>query len=115
MNFGQIGACGEIEQPSRAALAAGWKAAAERELVATALSFLDRASGCAELLKALLDIDAAAPGCLTAFSPALETFRTAGAARPRIAAYLRSPLRFPDIVPGYQYKAGPVKRSAFAM
>ena len=42
--------------------------------------------------------------------------RAAGAARPRIAKYLASPMRFPQIRgPGdYVYASGPLKRSAFA-
>lgn len=66
-----------------------------------------------ELLQLLLECDEGAPGCVKALSPALDAFRAAGAARPRIAAYLASPMRFPAIVPGYKYKAGPVKRAAF--
>ena len=68
-----------------------------------------------ELLKLLIDSDETCPGCVKELSPVLDAFRAAGAARPRIAAYLKSPLRFPQILPGYQYKAGPLKRASFAM
>ena len=71
--------------------------------------------GQVELLKTLLECDETTPGCVTTLSPALEAFRAAGAARPRIAKYLSSPMRFPPILPGYKYKDGPVKRSAFKM
>ena len=68
-----------------------------------------------ELLNLLIECDESEPGCVGKLSPALDAFRAAGAARPRIAEYLASPLRFPAIVPGYRYKAGPVKRSYFAL
>jgi len=68
-----------------------------------------------ELLNLLLDLEEQAAGCVKALSPALDAFRAAGAARPRIAKYLASPLRFPAIVPGYRYKAGPVKRASFKL
>lgn len=68
-----------------------------------------------ELLNLLIGCEEEAAGCVKALSPTLDAFRAAGAARPRIAAYLSSPLRFPDIVPGYRYKHGPVKRSSFAL
>jgi len=68
-----------------------------------------------ELLKLLIDCEETSPGCVKQLSPALDAFRAAGAARSRIAAYLKSPLRFPAIKPGYIYKDGPIRRSAFAM
>lgn len=68
-----------------------------------------------ELLNLLLECEESKAGCVAALSPALESFRAAAAQRPRIAKYLASPLRFPAIVPGYKYAAGPVKRSAFAL
>ena len=67
-----------------------------------------------ELLNLLFECDEAAPGCVKSLSPQLDAFRAAGAARPRIARYLSSPLRFPRFDAGYKYTSGPVKRSAFA-
>ena len=68
-----------------------------------------------ELLNVLLDCEETTEGCVKALSPRLETFRKAGASRPRLAKYLSSPLRFPAIAPGYRYRDGPLKRSAFKM
>lgn len=68
-----------------------------------------------ELLQVLLECEETAAGCVKALSPALDAFRAAGAARPRIASYLSSPLRFPRFAAGYKYAAGPVKRSSFAL
>ena len=66
-----------------------------------------------ELLNVLIDCEEKAEGCVKSLSPRLETFRKAGASRPRMAKYLSSPLRFPATVPGYRYKGGPLKRAAF--
>ena len=71
----------------------------------------------AALLKSLLDFEEAAPGCVKKLCPALDMFLQAAIARPRIAAYLTSPMRFPTIAGAgdYKYVDGPVKRSAFAI
>lgn len=68
-----------------------------------------------ELLNVLLECEEKKPGCVAGLSPTLEAFRAAAAARPRIAKYLASPMRFPRIVPGYKYAAGPIKRSTLAV
>ena len=68
-----------------------------------------------ELLTFLIGCDEMASGCVKALSPALDAFRASGAARPRIAKYLKSPLRLPAMTPDYKYKAGPVKRADLAM
>lgn len=69
-----------------------------------------------QLLQFLLSCDEATPGCVAKLSPALEEFRKAAAARPRIAAFLASPLHFPltrkemgDDEGGYNYSE-PVAR-----
>jgi len=60
------------------------------------------------------------PGCLAKLSPALDSFQKAMTARPRIAAYLASPMRFPKtcnevgIDGGYSYAGAPLVRSDFA-
>jgi len=72
-----------------------------------------------ELLKVLLAIEERAPGAVKSFSLALDNFRTIAAARPRIAAYLASPMRFPmtcneaGIDGKYKYAKGALRRSAF--
>jgi hypothetical protein len=68
-----------------------------------------------ELLQLLLECEEQKPGCVEAHSPALDAFRAAAAARPRIAAYLTSPMRFPRVSRDYKYISGPIKRAAFAM
>ena len=68
-----------------------------------------------ELLNLLMQCDETSPGCVRKLHPSLEGFRASGVARPRIAAYLASPMRFPTFVsPTYRYTDGPVKRSSFA-
>ena len=68
-----------------------------------------------ELLNLLLGIEEDAPGSVRSLSEALDDFRAAAEARPRIANYLKSPMRFPAITPSYRYKKGAVKRSALAL
>ena len=70
------------------------------------------------LLNALIKLDAVQPGSVLSISPALEEFRVAAVARPRIAAYLASPMCFAltngDMcTPGemYNYFDGPRKRA----
>ena len=71
-----------------------------------------------QLLQTLLALDERAPGCVRALSPALDRFRAAAAARPRVRAYLASPMRFPATCAdlgregGYAYADGPVARGA---
>mmetsp|Transcript_33876 Transcript_33876/g.55962 ORF Transcript_33876/g.55962 Transcript_33876/m.55962 type:complete len:287 (+) Transcript_33876:29-889(+) len=69
-----------------------------------------------ELLNTLIECDEDAPGCVKELSPTLDAFRAAGVARPRIANYLSSPLRFPPHCgPNYKYTNGPVVRSSFTL
>lgn len=72
-----------------------------------------------QLLQFLLSCDEVTPGCVAKLSPALEEFRKTAAARPRIAAYLASPMHFPptrkelgDVEGGYAYPE-PVPRRDF--
>lgn len=74
-----------------------------------------------ELLNLLLACEEISAGCVTKLSPYLDAFRVKAASRPRIAAYLASPMRFPPINADrgkldspYAYSGGPVKRSVFA-
>merc|ERR1712118_103487 len=68
----------------------------------------------------LMQCDEIKPGCVAKLSPTLDDFRKAMAARPRIAAYLASPMRFPLThnevrgEGGHNYTKGPLKRSVFA-
>jgi len=73
-----------------------------------------------QLLQFLLSCDEAKPGCVQKLSPALEEFRKNAAARPRIAAYMASPMHFPltckesgDSAGGYNYGSGPISRRDF--
>ena len=79
-----------------------------------------------QLLNLLLRLDEARPGSVGNLWPKLEAFRKAGAARPRIAAYLSSNLRFTATCaelgrrpgPGgwdYGYASGPKQRQAWAL
>jgi len=73
-----------------------------------------------QLMNCLMSCDEAKPGCVGKLSSALEEFRKAAAARPRIATYLASPMRFPltkkeagDIEGGYTYGSGGIARRDF--
>lgn len=74
-----------------------------------------------ELLKVLLGCEEVSVGCVAKLSAPLDAFRVKAASRPRIAAYLASPMRLPAINSDkgkteapYSYNGGPVKRSCFA-
>ena len=71
-------------------------------------------------------LDEYQPGLVGRLWPKLEAFRAAAAARPLVAAYLSSALRFPPTCaelgkrpgPGgwdYGYAAGPKQRGSFAL
>jgi hypothetical protein len=80
----------------------------------------------AQLFTLLVRLDEYQPGLVGQLSPKLEAFRAAAAARPRIAAYLSSALRFPPTCaelgkrpgPGgwdYGYAEGRKQRATFAL
>jgi len=73
-----------------------------------------------QLLHFLLTCDEVKPGCVKKLSKGLDEFRKTAAARPRIAAYLASPMHFPatkkdmgDDDGGYSYCQGPIARQDF--
>ena len=72
-----------------------------------------------QLLHELLKLEETEPGCVAKLSPALDVFRRECSARPRIAQYLASGLRFPTTFNdlgqegGYAYSAGPKSRADF--
>lgn len=69
-----------------------------------------------QLLDVLLGYDEGRPGCVAALSPALGAFLAAARARPRVAAYLASTLRFPPtcnelgVEGGYDFAQGRLTR-----
>jgi len=64
-----------------------------------------------QLLHVLMEFEHQTPGCVKNMSDALDAFRDAMTARPRIARYLGSGMRFPALQQGaYKYASGPLTR-----
>ena len=74
-----------------------------------------------QLANVLLSLEERAPNAVARLSAPLDAFRLAISQRPRIAAYLASPLRFPPtcadmgLPGGYDYATGPKQRSEFVL
>jgi len=66
-----------------------------------------------QLFNFLSGCDESKPGCVASLLPELDAFTKAMAARPRIADYLASNMRFPNVNESYQYVGGPLSRAHF--